>query len=351
MNGGRDEPGEMRSSPLDELTADQLLGGSLAPDEAPAGWASVARLVLAARGPAEAGETADEPLVVSAMVDAILGESTVVPLERRRGMSRFRTTRVAGLAAAVVIVTATAAAAATNSLPRPAQTAVSDAAAHVGVSLPKPAPTPAPVNDHDADDTPAAQGGTATTPTTADHDASRGAASASPASVAGCRNVGLVRPGDPQASSPAYRALAAAAAKAAESVADYCRGLVHGATSSSPASTSTTEAGHRQHQHGDGGPPQGSPQGSSPGGPGSAGNPGSDGGTNPRRSISQGSNGPGVNGQGSDGQGSDGQASNSQGSNAEGSDGQGSNGVTGPSTTAGPDTGGHVSGPEPVHGH
>ena len=176
MSDGRDQADGMRPDQLDELTAEQLLAGAISPDDAPAGWAPVARLVASATGPEEPAEVVAEASVVAAMVDAIIGESDVVPMPTRRRFSRFRTTKAAGLAVAVVLTSATAAAAATGSLPGPAQTAVSDAASHVGVSLPRPGPTPPPDrgDDHDADDTPAAHTAATPGPTGGDHSPSTG---------------------------------------------------------------------------------------------------------------------------------------------------------------------------------
>ncbi len=344
MSGDRDEADDMRPDPLDEVTADRLLAGELGPEDAPPGWSRVARLVRVASGPAEPDETAAESAVLAAMVDAILGETlveadlgettvgaaTIVPITAGRRLSRFRTTRVAALAAAVVIVTATAAAAATGSLPRPAQTAMSDAAAHVGVSLPK--PTPAEVSDHDADDAPPAAGSSPsspTSPTTADHDPTLGAAVTSPAGPALCRSVGWARSGDPETTTGDYRALVAAATGARESVADFCRGLTHGhgpagtvpAGASPVGSASVAKGGGHGRRGGEvtttvapstgdqgvipsagSGPGQGTNQRS--------GNPGGNG------SNGQG-NGQGPNGQGSNGQG------NSQGSGGPGNGGHG----------------------------
>jgi hypothetical protein len=236
MSDGRDESSDMRRSPLDDFTAERLLTGHLRPEDAPLGWEHVALLVEAATGPAEDAELAAGPSIAAAMADLILGDTEIVSLDSRRpGLARFRTARVAGIAAAVVLFTATAAAAAANSLPRPAQTAVSNAAATVGVSLPKPAPA----SDHDADDAPAA-GAPTSAAHPSDHDPVVGAASTNPASAALCQVVAAAH-GDPSQLGDKRTALGDEAAASHESVADFCRGLVRGHTSSTtPAAPSTT---------------------------------------------------------------------------------------------------------------
>ena len=249
MRDGRDESSDMRRSPLDDFTAERLLAGRLRPEDAPLGWEHVALLVEAASGPAEESELAAGPSIAAAMADLILGDAEVVSLDSRRpGMARFRTARIAGVAAAVVLFTATAAAAAANSLPRPAQTAVSNAAATVGVSLPKPAP----ISDHDADDAPAS-GASTSAPHQADHDPATGAASTSPASTALCQALAAGR-GKSSGAPGERKALGVDAAANHESVADFCRGLAHGLPApAKPAAPSTTAGGHGSGGDGDGG--------------------------------------------------------------------------------------------------
>ena len=46
---------DMESLPVDDFTLDRLLSGTLDPDDAPPGYAGVARLLQAAAGPAALG--------------------------------------------------------------------------------------------------------------------------------------------------------------------------------------------------------------------------------------------------------------------------------------------------------
>jgi hypothetical protein len=51
--------------PLDADTAERLLSGRLDPDDAPPGYAEVARVLQAAAGPAEEAELADEEIAAN----------------------------------------------------------------------------------------------------------------------------------------------------------------------------------------------------------------------------------------------------------------------------------------------
>jgi hypothetical protein len=119
-------------TPLDDVTADRLAGGSIDPADAPPGFVQVAEVLAELRSAPFAASDPD-PALLGAMVRAI--HDSPRPTRTLR-MSRFRTTKVATIAAAVVLSTAGVAAAATGTLPDPAQDAVSDAASHVGVDLP-----------------------------------------------------------------------------------------------------------------------------------------------------------------------------------------------------------------------
>jgi len=131
----------MKHLPLDDGTADRLLAGALAPDDAPAGYAEVARLVRAARGPV----TGDEllPLVP---VDPTAAPATVITFAAAR--RRRTAVRVAAAAAAIVALTGTAAAAASGGLPGPAQRALSRASNAVGFDLPDGKPGKGPKQGH-----------------------------------------------------------------------------------------------------------------------------------------------------------------------------------------------------------
>src|SRR5258708_16490010 len=128
----------MRRFALDELTADRLLSGQVAPQDAPPGYQRIARAVQTAAVPAPEIGTTHEAAAVAALVEALRSNSpTNGPVRRKSMLARLLSAKVAAIAA-VTVFGATAAAAATNTLPDPAQTVVSDAAAHVGLSIPKP---------------------------------------------------------------------------------------------------------------------------------------------------------------------------------------------------------------------
>jgi hypothetical protein len=125
---------DRHAGPLDDLTAERLLRGRVGAEDAPPGFAEVAQLVTTARSGLDPAGTPD-PLFLSALVAATREQPT--HLSRRTAvLARFRTAKVAAIAAGVVALSASAAAAATGNLPAPAQDALSRAADRVGFSLP-----------------------------------------------------------------------------------------------------------------------------------------------------------------------------------------------------------------------
>ncbi len=157
MSGWRDLDGVRQPLPLDDRTTDRLLAGMVDPDDAPPGYAGLARALGTARGPVEAGELVGRDRIVAAVAAAVAEASppTTVsnPLRRRSMVSRLFGTKVAAAAMTTVLL-ATGAAAATGSLPGPVQGVVSDAADNVGVDLPDGTDTPEvlPVIAPDGDD-------------------------------------------------------------------------------------------------------------------------------------------------------------------------------------------------------
>lgn len=129
---------EMRVNRLDERTADRLLSGAVGPDDAPPGYAGVARLLESAGSPAGNGAgPAREAATVAAMQAAVLGHLVPVPDpgEKRKVLSKVMTVKAAGVAAAVLLGGGTAAAA-TGSLPGPAQNAAAHVFSSVGIDMP-----------------------------------------------------------------------------------------------------------------------------------------------------------------------------------------------------------------------
>ena len=136
MSDPRDWEGEMKRIPIDDATAEMLLSGRLAPDDAPPGYAGVAGMIQAATGPAVVAELAHEPAVVAAMRST---PSARPAAPRRKPMrTGLLSAKLAALATTAVLAATGVAVAATGNLPKNAQTTVSDAVAHVGLSIPKP---------------------------------------------------------------------------------------------------------------------------------------------------------------------------------------------------------------------
>jgi hypothetical protein len=140
MTTERDMDDDMKRSGLDDLTADRLLAGRIAPQDAPRGYQAIAEAIQRASDPGTATDSQREHATVASMVETLRSvPSAYTPVWRRSKIARSRGVKVAAIAA-VVLVGATAAGAATDSLPGPAQRAISDAASHLGLSLPKPTP-------------------------------------------------------------------------------------------------------------------------------------------------------------------------------------------------------------------
>ena len=129
---------EMRGLWVDDGTADRLLAGLVDPDDAPPGYAEVARLVRAAGAPATAGELAREGEAVADAATALSASpSGSVPRTPRRSKMRSKLYRakVAGLVVAGTLAGTTGLAAA-GALPDPAQDVASDVLARVGITVP-----------------------------------------------------------------------------------------------------------------------------------------------------------------------------------------------------------------------
>ncbi|MGH2670969.1 MAG: hypothetical protein ACRDH5_17965, partial [bacterium] len=89
MTDRRDLDGVRQPLPLDDWTADRLLAGLVDPDDAPPGYAGLARALTGAHGPAEAGDLAGRERIVAAVAAAVADASpptTVSTSPRRRPM-------------------------------------------------------------------------------------------------------------------------------------------------------------------------------------------------------------------------------------------------------------------------
>ncbi|HEX6312678.1 MAG TPA: hypothetical protein VF152_13770 [Acidimicrobiia bacterium] len=124
--GRRPAPGDHLA--LDDATAERLLGGTLAPDDAPPGFAAVAEALAAARAAPRPEELARE----SDAQKAFAGARPTTGSAHRRRPGRG----VAVLLAGALALGATAAAAATGNLPGPAQDPLADVLDRVGLSVP-----------------------------------------------------------------------------------------------------------------------------------------------------------------------------------------------------------------------
>ncbi|MEO8293177.1 MAG: hypothetical protein ABI635_08560, partial [Actinomycetota bacterium] len=131
-----DMQGEMRGPWLGDDTADRLLAGLIAPDDAPAGFAQVARIVAALTAPPSTQELAHEAEHVAAALAVERAPIALHPALRRSSMrsSLSRAKLVASLVAATLAGTTGLAMA--SALPTPAQDAISGMLAKVGVSVP-----------------------------------------------------------------------------------------------------------------------------------------------------------------------------------------------------------------------
>jgi hypothetical protein len=138
MTSKRDLENEMKRFGLDDVTADRLLSGQIAPQDAPPGYQLIADAVQKAAGSSPATDAAREAATIAVVVDALRSNRHPrQPVRRKSMLAQLLSAKIAAIAAATVLG-ATAAAAATNTLPGPAQRAISDAASHIGLSIPEP---------------------------------------------------------------------------------------------------------------------------------------------------------------------------------------------------------------------
>ena len=130
---------EMHPVRLDPDTAERLLAGTVAPEDAPPGYANVVRLLESAAAEPTADELSRETEVVAMVATAVRVSSSTHSLPPRSSFMPFARSRLR-LAAAFVGVTlaCTAGLASAGSLPGAAQDIASAMLAKVGVSVPGP---------------------------------------------------------------------------------------------------------------------------------------------------------------------------------------------------------------------
>ena len=127
----------MRPARLDTHTAERLLSGSVSPDDAPPGYAEVARVLHHAQSLDASVAALSEHAAVTAMSDALAGRLLPAPTEKRgSSMTSKVLSFKAAAAASAVLLSAGTAAAATGSLPGSAQTTASHVLRDIGISVP-----------------------------------------------------------------------------------------------------------------------------------------------------------------------------------------------------------------------
>jgi len=124
---------EMQRLPLDTDTADRLLAGSVAPEDAPPGYAGVATLLAAVADSPAAGDFSRESETVGLIAAVVRSSQPKTTEPRRRSIvPRLRL----ATAFATVALAATTGLAFAGSLPGAAQDVASTMLAEVGVSVP-----------------------------------------------------------------------------------------------------------------------------------------------------------------------------------------------------------------------
>ena len=133
MGPWRDLESEMQRLPLDTDTADRLLAGSVAPEDAPPGYAGVATLLAAVADSPAAGDFSRESETVGLIAAVVRSSQPKTTEPRRRSIvPRLRL----ATAFATVALAATTGFAFAGSLPGAAQDVASTMLAEVGVSVP-----------------------------------------------------------------------------------------------------------------------------------------------------------------------------------------------------------------------
>jgi len=139
MNLWSDFDCEMHPVPLDLDTADRLLAGTVAPEDAPPGYANVARLLESAAAAPTPGELSRETEVVATVAAAVRSSSSIESGSPRRFFMPFALSRSRMTAAFVALTLACSAGlASAGSLPGAAQDIASAMLAKVGISVPGP---------------------------------------------------------------------------------------------------------------------------------------------------------------------------------------------------------------------
>lgn len=131
---------DVQPVPLDPNTAERLLGGAIAPEDAPPGYADVVRLLDAAAAPPTGEEFGREAETVRMMAATVQHSSLdSIPASPRRSLMPFALTRPRATAAVVAAGLACSTSLAfAGSLPGAAQDIASTMLAKVGITVPGP---------------------------------------------------------------------------------------------------------------------------------------------------------------------------------------------------------------------
>jgi hypothetical protein len=133
MSPWHDLESEMQRLPLDTDTADRLLAGSVAPEDAPPGYAGVATLLAAVADSPTADDLSRESETVALLAAVVRSSQPTMRKPRRRSIvPRLRL----ATAFATVALAGTTGLALAGSLPGAAQDIASSMLAQVGVSVP-----------------------------------------------------------------------------------------------------------------------------------------------------------------------------------------------------------------------
>jgi hypothetical protein len=135
MSPWRDLDSEMQRLPLDTDTADRLLAGSVAPEDAPPGYAGLATLLAGLTDSPTAGDLSGESETVALLAAVVRSSQAQMTKPRRRSI--VRRLKLATALATVALAGTTGLALAGN-LPGAAQDIASSMLAQVGVSVPGP---------------------------------------------------------------------------------------------------------------------------------------------------------------------------------------------------------------------
>jgi hypothetical protein len=134
MSFWSDMDSEMHPVPLDMETADRLLAGTVAPEDAPPGYAEVARLLEAVFAEPTSHELAGEAEVVAKVAVAVRSSSNHSP---RRSFMPFALSRprITAVLVAAALAACTVGLASASALPGAAQDIASEMLAKVGISV------------------------------------------------------------------------------------------------------------------------------------------------------------------------------------------------------------------------